>query len=238
MRWMALYFVFFMPALAAAQDVNVDMAQSRVEITTGFTGSHVTLYGVRKRAGELAVIIQGPQRKMSVRRKDSVMGAWFNLETYRFNDVPIFYDYALTAAFPQKLARENNIGVWPERFPAKGHEEDEELLSFQQALIRNKRAQGLYPEEPKAIEFMDDQFFKVSFDLPANVPVGEYVIDTYYARGGRILARESRAISVEQVGASANLKAFSRQNGFVYGLVCVFMAVFAGWISHRIRGRA
>jgi hypothetical protein len=42
-------------------------------------------------------------------------------------------------------------------------------------------------------------------------------------------------VRVAQVGGSARINQFAHGNSFVYGVMCVFLAVFAGWFSNRVR---
>ena len=86
------------PAMAQKRDnVIVDLASDHVDITTGFNGTTLSLFGVRHDAGEVAVVVRGPSRTMSVRRKESVLGAWMNRTFETYKDVPAYYNYAISA---------------------------------------------------------------------------------------------------------------------------------------------
>ena len=86
----------FAPAHAAEALLSVDLAEDHVDITTGFTGSRVVLFGIKETPGDVAVTISGPDRKMVVRRKEQVFGLWINRKSAEFLDVPVYYDYALS----------------------------------------------------------------------------------------------------------------------------------------------
>ena len=76
-----------MPARAA---LLVDLSKHLVAITAGFTGTDVLLFGAAEEAGELAVVIRGPEADLTVRRKDRVLGIWVNTDSREFVRVPSY----------------------------------------------------------------------------------------------------------------------------------------------------
>ena len=77
MRYFILIAILLLvPGYALAQitgnDLTIDLAEKSVNITTGFTGASLSLFGVKEQTGDIAIVIQGPERRMVVRRKDQV----------------------------------------------------------------------------------------------------------------------------------------------------------------------
>ncbi|MCE7887947.1 MAG: transmembrane family protein [Alphaproteobacteria bacterium PRO2] len=223
---------------ARAENVTVELVSDHVDITTGFNGTTLGLFGVRANRGDIAVIVRGPLRTMSVRRKESVMGAWINRSFETFKAVPSYYNYALSRPLEELTTAEKlaEHGIGPEnlRFN-KPDTTDKRRIEFREALLRNKRMQGLYPAEPGAIKFIGPNFFRADFYIPANVPVGEYEIQTLYFSNGILRDSKTNTVRVAQVGGSARINDFAHNNSLVYGLMCVLLAVFAGWFSNRVR---
>lgn len=239
MRAVLLFLVLMAAAVPArASNVIVDLSSDHVDITTGFNGTTLAVFGVRDGKGEIAVVLRGPQRTMSVRRKESVMGAWINRSFETFKAVPSYYGYAISKplqglASPEVL---QELGVGPEnlRFN-KPDTTDPQRILFRDALLRNKQGQGLYPEHAGAINFIGPDFFRADFYIPANVPVGEYEIQTFYFSNGAVRDSKVRTVRVAQVGGSARIHQFANNNSLTYGILCVMLGVFAGWFSNRVR---
>lgn len=230
--------LMFFPLPAQAQDdgpIAIDVASHQVDITTGFNGANLVVYGVTKEQGDIAVLITGPQRTMVARRKSNVGGAWINTEWIEFNQVPAFYDYALSRfAMEEEAApvlRENGIGLNGLDFLARGDEKPENVAQFREALIRNKQTQGLFPLKARGMEFVRADFFKAQFNLPSNVPTGDYTVHAYLFRGDKIRAQDTTTFRVAQVGFSAQIYSFAYRESLAYGLVAVAMAFFAGWAA-------
>ena len=235
--FLACLFLSF-PAVAAPTDVQVDLASDHIDITTGFDGTTLELFGVRHNRGDIAVVVRGPVHTMSVRRKESVIGAWINRSFETFKGVPSYYNYALSVpverlASPDTLKR---YGIGPENLQFnKPDSTDETRHLFREALIRNKQEQGLYPEKAVEVKFISPDFFRADFYIPSNVPVGDYEIQTFYFSNGVLQDSKAHMVRVAQVGVSASVHRYAYENSLMYGVLCVLLAIFAGWFSNRVR---
>ncbi|GJL85343.1 MAG: membrane protein [Micavibrio sp.] len=247
MRTLFIFAVLFacLPFFSAhAQDrsLTIDLAEDRVDITAGFTGARLALFGVKKGPGQVVVVIRGPEKTMVVRRKESALGIWFNKRGVKFRKVPVYYDYALSVpeselAEPETL-KKNGIGLNALKFePDTWRDKPEYAQSFQEALIRNKQAEGLFPLKPRRITFLDDNFFRASFYVPSNVPTGQYQVQSFLIRDGAIVDVQTTALNVGQVGLEAKIYKFAYEQSLAYGLLCVLIAVMAGWLANAIRIR-
>jgi len=229
------------PVLAKESVLTVDLAESNVDISTGFDGARLALFGVKGKDGHVAVVIKGPAKDALVRKKQSVAGVWMNRDALRYKDVPQFYDYALSDAegniLNPDLRKDAGIGFEALKFSPHDSEDikPEALKAFQQALVRNKQASGLFPIEPKDIVFLSDTFFKTEFYVPSNVPTGDFTIETFLIDGERIIDRNVTNVRVAQVGFSSAVDAFADSYSFLYAMVIVFIAVVAGWLSNAVR---
>jgi hypothetical protein len=54
---------------AAAEVLVADLSQHKIKISTGFAGTELLLFGVTKSAGDIIVIVSGPEAKAVVRKK-------------------------------------------------------------------------------------------------------------------------------------------------------------------------
>lgn len=235
--------LLLLPLSARAATFAIDVAEQTVDITTGFSGSHVVVFGSRVGEGPVAITLKGPRHDVTVRKKAPVLGAWMNRHSVRFENVPLYYDFAYSAPVKQIAAEsilaQYGIGMLALNFNAENSRKaDDETKPFQEALIRTKQAQLQFPRVEKEIRFIAPNLFRADFYLPASVPVGEYTVEAFYFEGGKLKEQDRKTMQIAQVGTSAALRGFARESGFTYGFVCVALAVFAGWFSNRVRRRA
>ncbi len=228
--------LFPLRVLAAGPELSVALAADTVDITTGFSGARIDLFGIKPVAGDIAVVVSGPERELRVRRKESVLGLWINRRSVTFHSVPVYYDYALSrpeeALAPLEVRRAQRIGLDALTFDPETTEDPEDLARFQEGLIRSQQIAGLYPLKAKPVVFLNDTFFRTTLTVPPDVPTGEYTIRTFLIHDGRVSAVRETPLRIAQVGFPARVYLFAQENGFLYGLCTVLMAVMAGAGAH------
>lgn len=223
-----------LPAQAQGSAMVVDLDRDHVDITTGFDGSDIVLFGERPPGSEVAIVMLGPERNMTVRRKKEILGIWMNAEYIVFGDVPAFYDYALstpkTELLPEETRIMNKIGLNALEFERIDGNVDSSMVNhFEEALIRNKQAEALYPLRPREIRFLSERLFRTEFHFPANVAQGEYQILTYLVRGEEVIKSQTTTLQIGQIGFSAQIYELAHQYGVFYGMICIMIALMAGY---------
>ncbi|MDH5748689.1 MAG: TIGR02186 family protein [Rhodospirillales bacterium] len=218
------------------QDLVIDLSKSVVEISTGFAGSELLLFGVKNGPGDLVIVIKGPAGDEVVRRKERVAGVWVNKDEVTFTDVPSYYGIAssrpLNMFLNDKAASDNQIGEDKIKIKTKNNNKSaESLAEYHKALIRNKRKIGLYTDKPETISLIGNQLFKTQIRFPANVPVGTYDIKTYLVRDGNISSVDTNLLKVEKIGAEAVIYSFAHRHSLAYGVFAVLMALVTGWLA-------
>lgn len=231
--------LFTHQAKAESQILAIDLAENHVDITTGFSGSRLVLFGVKEHSGNLVVVLRGPKASTVVRKKEQIAGVWLNRGSIEFADVPRYYDYALAGsetnlASPAVLDK-LGIGLNALSFePVDKNEKEEFVSKFQEALIRNRQSSGHFPLEAKKIVFINDNFFRTTLNLPPNVPTGEYKIETYLFDKGALLEKRAVKLKVAQIGTSAKIYDFAHEHSFLYGLLAILMSILAGWGANAV----
>ena len=51
------------------------------------------------------------------------------------------------------------------------------------------------------------------------------------AREGRVIARQELSMRVERVGSAAEIASLARGQPLLYGVLCIVLAVLAGWLG-------
>ena len=74
-------------------------------------------------------------------------------------------------------------------------------------------------------------FYSAQLVLPSNAPPGPYIAQTYLFKNGEIIARKSDGFAVRKIGFERFLALASTQSPLLYGLACVVLALFTGWLG-------
>ena len=236
MKRALLSLVLFMSVAAHAQDVPLvaDLSNHLVAITTGFSGTDVLLFGATNGPGDIVVVVRGPARDETVRRKGRFGPIWANAAEITFKDVPAYYRVAssrpLEEFAPENLLARQQIGLNSIRLVTpEGEMPAEQATEFRKALVRLKSEQNLYDQGVGEISLMSNRLFRTELYFPANVPIGTYMVEVYLFRDGQITSAEIVPLTISKIGVGADIYDFAHGKlAFLYGLVAVILAGSAG----------
>jgi uncharacterized protein (TIGR02186 family) len=220
---------------ARGQSLVADLTTHLIAITTGFTGASVVLFGATDGPGDIVVTVRGPDREMTVRRKQRVAGIWVNTRQMTFAKVPSFYAIAATRPIDEIISPAtaalyhlgiSNLGLEPVT-PAPAPVVDE----FRVALDQAQQKAGLFVPRLAKVEFLGERLFRATISFPSNVPTGTYLVEVFLVRDKDVLSGQTTPLVVSKVGMDAEVYQFShRQPGF-YGAIAVLTAMMAGWLA-------
>jgi uncharacterized protein (TIGR02186 family) len=225
------------PARAQGEEPLVaDLSKHLIAITTGFTGTDVLLFGATDGPGDVVVVVRGPEKEETVRRKENVAGLWINRARMGFRDLPQFYHIAATKPLADLKAgpelQRHQIGL----DVLKIEPEAESLTlgdyaNFREALIRLKQVRGVFGAEVAPVHVLGNRLFRTEVHFPANVPVGIYRVEVYLIREGQVASAQMTPLSISKTGFGADLYDFAHHHGALYGLLAILISVLSGWLA-------
>lgn len=224
--------------VGAARPVVADLSNHLVAITTGFSGTHVLVFGATDdRKGDIVMVVRGPRETHVVREKARVAGVWVNRTAAEFSSIPAYYAVAATAplnaVLPSEIRKRHGIGV--EALPLAATDgsgaalPEPESRRLRAALVRIKQQAGLYPEALGLVTTLENRLFRAELDLPSTVPVGAYTVEVYFVQEGQVIGAEITPLFVSKTGFSADVYDFAMYSAARYALASILFAVFAGW---------
>ena len=218
-----------------AQQVVADLSRHLVAITTGFIGTDVLLFGATEGAGDVVVIVRGPDRREVVRRKGRIGGIWVNEAELAFDSAPAFYAVAasrpLDSIINERLRLRHRIGVDFLDLRAATTASATDLAAFRAGLLRNKARRGLYLETPGKVTFLGNRLFRTNLYFPANVPTGTYTIEVLLVRQGGVVSAQTSPLLISKIGIGAEVYRFAHRYSAFYGIIAILIALAAGWTA-------
>ncbi|MCW5721512.1 MAG: TIGR02186 family protein [Devosia sp.] len=243
---LALLLAFVLPV--QAERLISTLSNDTIEITSSFDGERMTFFGnIAPAAGSekryvegpfhVIVVILGPTQDRVARRMTHNFGVWLNTEQVTFSKFPSYFHVlssdrlreitdvtTLTSNFilPESHAMvPNQAGWW-------------ETMVFGREIIRLMTEEGLFGVQENGVNFLSDTFYSAQLTLPANAPPGPYIAQTYVFKDGEIIARKSEGFAVRKIGFERFLAQSATQYPLLYGLACVVLALFTGWLGGMI----
>lgn len=227
-----------MASKARAEPLIADLSDHLVAITTGFTGTELLLFGSIEEDGDVIVVVHGPLRDVTVRRKERVAGIWMNTDSMTFQEAPSFYHVAMTEGategLPLPVLHRHQIGAQNVRMFPPEDASPAEVENFRSSLIRNQQRHGLYNTIPGTIQKRGQRLFRTTVFFPANVPIGTYVIETLLARNGEIQSGQTTPLFVSKVGAGAQIFRIANAYPALHGIMAIIVAMAAGFAANWV----
>jgi uncharacterized protein (TIGR02186 family) len=227
--------IVWLSAPARAEPLVADLTSHLIAITTGFTGTEVVLFGAVDGEGDVVVVVRGPDMATTVRRKQRMLGLWINHREVTFLAAPSFYAVAsnrpLAEVMKPDVQVRNHIGIENINLQTTKPVAATDRAEFIDALIKEKRRNGLYPEEFGHVSFLGNKLFRATLSFPASVPTGSYQIAIYLLRDGVIVGAQTTPLLVSPFGVNADVVEFAYTRPLAYGIIAVTIAVVAGWAA-------
>lgn len=239
----------------SADQLVTDLSEHKVAIRSNFTGTQILLFGAveadaRDEHGlnrDVVIVVSGPRRAMTVRRKERVAGIWVNHDSITFPKVPGYYAVASTRPLEVTLGKDilkreqigiENVDLGPPT--AQSMDGSDELLpadeeqSFVKALIRNKKRARLFTSDAGGVTFLGRTLFRATVDIPANVPVGLYTATVFLVRDGEIVDAIASPLYIDKSGLERFIYRLAHAQPLFYGLIAVLGAALAGWLASAV----
>jgi uncharacterized protein (TIGR02186 family) len=231
------------PALApfaSAERLVTSLSTHRVLISSNFTGTALVLFASiedsdaardKSKKYDVAITVRGPATTFVTRKKDRILGLWVNYESRRYPDTPsylaVLTNRAPTEFGPLELQTKHKLGLSYAALPPSIAADAE----FATALLRVKKAEGLFYEETNAVTFLTPTLFRATLPIPGTAPTGPYEIDVQVFLNGVLAAQQSTAIEVVKTGFEAFVAQSAREARLDYGLGVAFLAFVVGTVA-------
>ncbi len=233
-----------------AESLQMGISVDTVPVSSSFDGAEIVIFGsieTKEQAalyrGEYDVVIrvEGDAEDVIIRKKDRIGGIWINNQSENYESVPSFY--SILSARPLNLIANpivlapislgiNNLG---KNVPVEG---EKTLImnpgEFSDALLRLRIEQDLFSEIPGTLKQLSPSLFRATLSIPANVPIGEHMVTAYLFRNGKILDTNESSFTIEKVGFERWIYDLAHEQGLLYGIMAVLLAIFTGWAANAM----
>lgn len=244
--WLALI-LLLSPALAVAQSVPKlvpDVSQRQINIQSGFTGEDMLLFGAiiypRGVAPEgqidVAVVLRGPTRAITLREKQKFAGIWVNADSTDFRSVPAYYAIAssrpLNKIVNSKTAAIYELGLDKLQLSPTGELDAKEQRRFVTGLVDLNRRNGLFRQQAGTVEITDQVLYRARLQIPSSVPVGLYTAETLLIRDGRVIVADDNVeIRIDKTGFEQFVTILAQNYSLLYGAIAVLISLLLGWFA-------
>ena len=230
---------------AEAERLVSTLSRDEVAITSSFSGETLTFFGnIEPEAGaperfvegpfHVIIAITGPLQDRVARRKTNTFGIWINTEQAVFDNFPSFYHVLADSRLEDitNLVTLTELGIplemQAQRTAVSGWWD---TIAFGNELTRLMVEDGQFSLNEQGVIFRSNTFYSAQVTLPSNAPPGRYIAHTYLFKDGVLIGDRAEDFIVRKVGFERFLGLAAVQQPLLYGIVCVVLAVFTGWLG-------
>ena len=217
-----------------ARPLIADLSLRSIEIDSKFSGTEILLFGARNDAGDVVVVVRGPELEYILRKKERIAGVWANKKQVNLYGINSFYSAAssreLEGIRNKDLLASLNIGIENISFDMSSEnyfDRDE----FKKAFLDDKERDKLYMAEIGDVSFIGDTLFRTIIKFPDNIPRGTYTAEVYLFSDGQLMGVQSTPLLVKKTGFDAFIFDLAYEHSFLYGIMAVLLALTAGWVA-------
>jgi uncharacterized protein (TIGR02186 family) len=231
---------------AMAESLTIALSTSDIRIDSDFSGDAITIFGVIERDAasvsrgapyDIAVLVRGPTESVVARRKEPLLFLWVNRSSETFTAAPSYYALSSTRPLDEiaTLPTLKRFGLGFDNIPLQVAEAAESATDpeFRDAFIRLRKEAGLYSEFAGGVDFIgtSNAVFRSAAWIPSNAPDGRYTVEVFLFSGEAFLSHRQATLNVTKVGFEQFMFEASHNNALIYGLACVLLALFTGWLA-------
>lgn len=234
---------------AGPADANLTMKANHDHIKVDFFyhGSTVSVSGEADPGTDLVVKIASPDGHEKLKKKGKASGfLWMNVGDLELEETPNLYFLHSTKDLNEILDPEEMnkyvLGYPSVKEHAKIHpvEDEGEKTKWFDEFIKFKESSKLYTTSSGNITLTEEngrQKFYILCDWPYQARPGGYTATVYVVKDGKVIEQADHDILVEQVGIEKSLFDMANNNGAMYGIVSIIVALGAGFGVGMIFGK-
>lgn len=237
------------PTLPNPGQVVTDGSKSQIEIDLSYAGERLELFGTLGDTGADAVVVRitSPPETAKLNQKGRVGPFWMSVKQHSVENIPFMYHVNASDKIESMLSAElrGELGIGFEAVrkqmvihTTKGTSAPEDAKTVFEGMLELKKGLKLYQiNDDKRVVIRDGKLFRHYVDFPAAAKQGDYVVDTFAFRKGRLVGKAVDRISVQKVGLEANIVEWAQDYPKIYGLCAVVLALGAGLLVGFVFGK-
>ena len=224
---------------SSSAELTINANHDHIKIDFFYHGSEVSVSGTADAGTDLIVKITASDGHEKLKQKGKAAGfLWMNTGTLKFEKTPDLYLIHSTKDIDDMLSK-GETDKYVIGYPAlERHIEispvlnDEERAKWFDEFMRYKEASRLYAVSSGQIKTATagkTQKYYIQMDWPYQALPGEYIVTVYAVKDKKVIEKAETAVKVEQVGIIKALSDMAKNNGALYGIISIVIALGAGF---------
>ena len=235
----ALCLLAWAPALGAQGDMVTDYSQQSIKVDVRFHSERIYFFGTvpDPEADVVVKLVPVKSPPIKLMRKGKVVLFWMGVKQFEIQKLPFLYKLhssrPLKDVVAPETARKYRLGYKTLKDDMKlklikGVEAPDDRDVMFDGFVDLKEKFNLYRVAENRIRISKGRLFEHYFTFPDKAKEGDYLVESYAVKDGKVIAVSRDKITVQKVGVTAWLYRTAQENGLLYGILAVVIALGAG----------
>ncbi|GAB4544601.1 MAG: hypothetical protein Fur0020_13880 [Thermodesulfovibrionia bacterium] len=230
---------FLLSASLSSASLTIRANHDDIKVDFFYHGDEVTVSGTSDPGMDILVKIASPEGHQVFKKKGKVAGIlWMNVGTLELNKVPDIY-FLHSTKRPEDILSPEDMDRYIMGYPyllkhaliEPVSDEGEKERWFKE-FVRFKESSRLYNVSHGDVSITDKgntQEYHIKLPWPYQASPGEYTVTVYAVKDKKVIETAEAKVRVEQVGIVKALAKMAKENGVLYGIISIAVAIIAGF---------
>ncbi|BCO10824.1 hypothetical protein GF1_32000 [Desulfolithobacter dissulfuricans] len=218
----------------AADQVQMELSTSVIRIPAFYNGTTLEASGTVPADADVVIRVMGPREDVHLKEKGKVFGfLWMNKTDVTLGNTPAVYMlYVPENRGSELLSPELGLGyqALEQEVTLEPASEDKPFVLGEYVKLMEKY--GVYDDHAGTVRYTDtpagERHFSTTLTIPPKMKPGQYQVQCYAVRDGRVSGQTGETLTIELTGMPALIANMAYNHALMYGIIAVCIAIAAG----------
>jgi len=216
---------------------GIKVTPAVIEMGAFYGGATLKVEGTVASGSQVLVVVRGPETEEAFNKKGRFGPIWVNAGKVHISGVPSLFLCFSSGPMASLLSRESLDQSQLDQVAIKAQMLVEPKAMDQEVIRDNylslKSQQGFYKVTEGVVKLgtAGPEGMPFTLDLPwsKKAPPASYEVSVYECRDGAVAGKVTSGLVVREVGFPEKIAGMAKNRGYLYGLLCVLVAMIAGF---------
>ncbi|WP_456473302.1 TIGR02186 family protein [Desulfolithobacter sp.] len=229
-----VFLLAFATTGVAADQVQMELSTRVIRIPAFYNGTTLEVTGTVPADADVVIRVMGPREDVHLKEKGKVFGfLWMNKTDVTLGNTPAVYMlYVPENRGRELLSPKLGLGyqALEQEVSLEPASEDKSFVLGEYVKLMEKY--GVYNDHAGTVMYTGNagpgRSFSATLTIPPKMKPGQYQVQCYAVRDGRVSGQTGDTLTIELTGMPALIANMAYNHALTYGIIAVCIAIAAG----------
>ena len=217
----------------AADNLQLQLADDTINITTFYNGTTVEVSGSAAADADVVLEVSGPKKDVHLKEKGKVLGfLWMNKTDVSLENTPADYMVYTPENGGDLLNQKTGIGYQALVKDIKIEPETEDKAFIFGEYVKLMEKSGVYAINQGDVKYgpvnNGVKSFSATLNIPSKMAAGMYHVKAFAVKGGDVVDQTQSDLTIQLQGLPAIISSLAFNHSLLFGIMAVVIALACG----------